>query len=50
MYATITDWQLEAPETPESFCENVKNFLSILKISAQLTCDLLKQAKTLRAL
>ena len=24
MYATVTDWETEAPTTPESFCEQVK--------------------------
>ena len=24
MYATVTDWETEAPATPESFCEQVK--------------------------
>ena len=50
MHATITDWQLEAPETPESFCENVKTFFEDFKMSAPLTCDLLKRVKTPRAL
>ena len=31
MYATITDWQVEAPETPGSFCENVKTFFEDFK-------------------
>ena len=31
MYATITDWQVEVPETPESFCENVKTFFEDFK-------------------
>lgn len=31
MYATITDWQIEAPETPESFCENVEIFFEDFK-------------------
>ena len=24
MYATVTDWETEAPTTPESFCEQVE--------------------------
>ena len=31
MYAPITAWQLAAPETPESFCENVKTFFEDFK-------------------
>ena len=31
MYATVTDWETKASETPESFCESVKTFFEDFK-------------------
>ncbi len=31
MFATVTDWETEVPETPESFCESVKTFFEDFK-------------------
>ena len=50
MYSTITDWQVEAPETPESFCENVKTFFEDFKNIGAVNLRFVKTGETLRAL
>ena len=45
MYATITDWQVEAPETPESFCENVKTFFEDFKNIGAINLRFVKTGK-----
>ena len=45
MYATITDWQVEVPETPESFCENVKTFFEDFKNIGAINLRFVKTGK-----
>jgi hypothetical protein len=47
MYSTITDWQVEAPE---SFCENVKTFFEDFKNIGAVNLRFVKTGETLRAL